>query len=223
MVGSSRSRRRLAGVCLNSVVHCRCLCLGSCLSLRPCRMLLPWMVDAFLRPKPCWCRRSVRRALPCRPTRLCIFGGFWSDALHHIAMSLPPLRKRCCRSSSDRLRSGAQPAPPVVPLQPAALPVPDQPLPAPERDPSPALVAPPAPRPLASSQPARLPPLGFPEEDVGFGTPVPVAQPPAGPPPLRFPEDPAPPLTPRVALMEVRVSRPTRTQPLQRACHACRT
>ena len=90
---------------------------------------------------------------------------------------------------ADRLRSGAQPAPPVVPLQPAALPVPDQPLPAPERDPSPALVAPPAPRPLAASQPARLPPLGFPEEDVGFGTPVPVAQPPAGPPPLRFPEE----------------------------------
>ena len=76
---------------------------------------------------------------------------------------------------ADRLRSGAQPAPPVVPLQPAALPVPDQPLPAPERDPSPALVAPPAPRPLAASQPVRLPPLGFPEEDVGFGTPVPVA------------------------------------------------
>ena len=90
---------------------------------------------------------------------------------------------------ADRLRSGAQPAPPVVPLQPAALPVPDQPLPAPERDPSPALVPPPAPRPLAASQPARLPPLGFPEEDVGFGTPVPVAQPPAGPPPLRFPEE----------------------------------
>ena len=39
---------------------------------------------------------------------------------------------------ADRLRSRAQPAPPVVPLQPAALPVPDQPLPAPERDPSPA-------------------------------------------------------------------------------------
>ena len=76
---------------------------------------------------------------------------------------------------ADRLRSGAQPAPPVVPLQPAALPVPD--------------VAPPAPRPLAASQPARLPPPGFPEEDVGFGTPVPVAQPPAGPPPLRFPEE----------------------------------
>ena len=33
----------------------------------------------------------------------------------------------------------------------------------------------PAPRPLAASQPVRLPPLGFPEEDVGFGTPVPVA------------------------------------------------
>ena len=82
-----------------AVSQLRCLCLGSCLSLRPCRMLLPWMVDAFLRPKACWCRRSVRRAPPCRPTRLCIFGGFWSDALHHIAMSLPPLRK-CCRSSS---------------------------------------------------------------------------------------------------------------------------
>ena len=35
---------------------------------------------------------------------------------------------------ADRLRSGAQPAPPVVPLQPAALTVPDQPLPAPGRD-----------------------------------------------------------------------------------------
>ena len=54
-------------LCLNSVVLRRCLCLGSCLSLRPCRMLLPWMVDVFLQPKPCWCRRSVRRALPCQP------------------------------------------------------------------------------------------------------------------------------------------------------------
>ena len=87
-------------LCLNSVVLRRCFCLGSCLSLRPCRMLLPWMVDVFLRPKPCWCRRSVRRALPCRPTGLCIFGGCWGDALHRTAMSPPPLRKRCCKSSS---------------------------------------------------------------------------------------------------------------------------
>ena len=106
------------------VVLRRCLCLGSCLSLRPCRMLLPWMVDVLPRPKPCWCRRSVRRAQPCRPTRLCIFGGCWSDALHRTAMSLPPLRKRCCKFSdlsvlADRLRSGA--SPPVVSLRPAAL------------------------------------------------------------------------------------------------------
>ena len=138
---------------------------------------------------------------------------------------------------ADRLRSGAQPAPPVVPLQPAALTVTDQPLPATERDPSPVLVAPPAPSPLAAFQPARLPPRGFPEEDVGFGTPVPVAQPPAciffvfprrtfaSRPPFSSPSlwltaphpRPAPPLTPRVALMEVRVSRPTRTQPLGRS------
>ena len=142
---------------------------------------------------------------------------------------------------SERVASGAQPAPPVVPLQPAALTVPDQPLLAPERD-SPALVAPPAPSPRAASQPARLPCRCFPEEDVGSGTPVPVAQPPAGTPPLGFPEEdvclatpapvaqplaphprPPPPLTPWVALIEVRVSRPTRTQTLQRACHACRT
>ena len=45
-------------LCLNSVVLRRCLCLGSCLSLGPCRMLLPWMVAVFPRPKHC-CGRSA--------------------------------------------------------------------------------------------------------------------------------------------------------------------
>ena len=161
-------------------------------------MLLPWMVDAFLRPKPCWCRRSVRR-LPTHTLvhfrwvlERCLTPRSYVPASAQEALLQVFLSERVASDLSvlaDRLRSGAQPAPPVVPLQLAALPVPDQPLPAPERDPSPALGAPPALRPLAASQPARLPPLCFPEEDVGFGTPVPGAPPPAGPLPLRFPEE----------------------------------
>ena len=59
------------------------------------------VVDVFLRPKPCWRRRSVRRALPCRPTRLCIFGG----AMPYTAQLCPCLQALLQVFLSERVAS----------------------------------------------------------------------------------------------------------------------
>ena len=101
-------------------------------------MLLPWVVDAFLRSKPCWLP-SLCEAGTALPTHTlvhfrwvlerCLTPHSYVPASAQEALLQVFLSERVASDLSvlaDRLRSGAQPAPPVVPLQPAALPVPDQ-------------------------------------------------------------------------------------------------